>query len=213
MANKLLAERGAGTVGKNWPDRFIKRKDELKTCWTRAYDCQRALNEDPVVIERWFDLVRSVKEKYGILDEDTYNFDETGFMMGVIGSELVITGSERRWAVPPFTIFAGKNHINTWYEDTSGMEDWVIAVSSNGWTINELGVAWLKHFNAHTKSRTVAVYRLLIIDGHESYNSIEFQDLCEKEKIITVCMQSYSSHLLQPLDVGIFSPLKRAYRS
>jgi hypothetical protein len=162
MANKLLAERDGGTVGKNWPDRFIKRKDELKTCWTRAYDRQRALNEDPEAIEQWFDLVRSVKEKYGILDEDTYNFDETGFMMGVIGSLLVITGSERRgkrkfiqpgnrewtsvinaisalgWTIPPFTIFAGKNHINTWYEDTSGMEDWVVAVSANGWTTNEL---------------------------------------------------------------------------
>lgn len=224
-------------MGKNWPDRFIKRKDELKTCWSRAYDCQRALNEDLVVIGRWFDLVRSVKEKYGILDEDTYNFNETRFIMGVIGSKLVITGSERRgkrkaiqsgnrewttiinainaqgWVVPPFTIFAGKNHINTWYEDTSEMDDWVIGVSSNGWTTNELGVAWLKHFNAHTKSRTVGVYRLLIIDGHESHNSIEFQDLCNEEKIITLCMPSHSSHLLQPLDVGIFSPLKRAYRS
>ncbi|EKG08912.1 hypothetical protein MPH_14146, partial [Macrophomina phaseolina MS6] len=43
MANKLLAERDGGTVGKNWPDRFISRRDELKTCWTRAYDRQRAL--------------------------------------------------------------------------------------------------------------------------------------------------------------------------
>lgn len=92
------------------------------------------------------------------------------------------------------------------------MDDWVIGVSSNGWTTNELGVAWLKHFNAHTKSRTVGMYRLLIIDGHESHNSTEFQDLC-KEKVITLCMPSHSSHLLQPLDVCIFSPLKRAYRS
>ena len=32
-----------------------------------------------------------------------------------------------------------------------------------------------------------------------------------EEKIITLCMLSHSSHLLQPLDVGCFSPLKRAY--
>jgi hypothetical protein len=31
------------------------------------------------VISPWFDLVRNVKAKYRILDEDTYNFDETGF--------------------------------------------------------------------------------------------------------------------------------------
>src|SRR5438477_5776379 len=43
MANKLLAERDAGTMGKNWPDNFVKRKEELKTCYTCAYNRQRAL--------------------------------------------------------------------------------------------------------------------------------------------------------------------------
>ena len=33
---------------------------------------------------------------YGILDEDTYNFDETGFMMGVENRATVVTASERR---------------------------------------------------------------------------------------------------------------------
>ncbi|KAF2193509.1 hypothetical protein K469DRAFT_237483 [Zopfia rhizophila CBS 207.26] len=37
-----------------------------------------------------------MKEKYGIPDEDIYNFNETGFMMGVIHPFMVITGSERR---------------------------------------------------------------------------------------------------------------------
>jgi hypothetical protein len=91
MANKLLVERDASTVGINWPDRFIARQENLKTCYTRAYDRQRALCEDAALIKPWFELVRSIKEKYGILDEDTYNFDETGFMMGVITLQLVIT--------------------------------------------------------------------------------------------------------------------------
>ena len=186
------------SVGKNWPDAFLKRTPELKKRWSRAYDRQRALNEDPDTMRAWFELVRNTKAKYGIQDEDTYNFDETGFMMGVITSQLVITGSERRgkpkmiqpgnrewitviqgicaagWAIPPFIIYAGKNHISSWYEDISIPRDWVIAVSSNGWTNNELGVAWLKHFNAHTMSRQVGRHRLLVIDGHESHKSLEF---------------------------------------
>lgn len=86
MANKLLAEREAGTVGINWPDRFIARQEGLKTCYTRAYDRQRALCEDAAAIKPWFELVRLTKEKYGIPDDDTYNFDETGFMIGMITS-------------------------------------------------------------------------------------------------------------------------------
>ena len=49
------------------------------------------------------------------------------------------------------------------------------------------------------------------MDGHESHSSHEFHKYCKEEKIIVLCMPAHSSHLLQPLDVGCFSPLKRAY--
>ena len=40
MANKLLAKRDGGTVGINWPNRFIACWKELKTCYTCVYNCQ-----------------------------------------------------------------------------------------------------------------------------------------------------------------------------
>jgi hypothetical protein len=48
-------------------------------------------------------------------------------------------------------------------------------------------------------------------DSHESHHSLEFQELCKENNIYTLCMPPHSSHLLQPLDVGCFLPLKRAY--
>ncbi|KAL6158071.1 MFS-type transporter clz9 [Exserohilum turcicum] len=234
MADKLLAARGAGQVGQKWPANFVKRTDSLTTRFNRAYDRQRALCEDLVLIKSWFELVEQTKAKYGIYDEDVYNFDEAGFMMGKITTQLVVTASERRgrpkavklgnrgwvtliaainaagWAVPPFLIFAGKYHLSAWYE-AEIPRDWAIAVSDNGWTNNELGVAWLKHFDAHTKTRVVGTRRLLILDSHESHQSLQFQEFCKENNIYTLCMPPHSSHLLQPLDVGCFSPLKRAY--
>ena len=94
MADKLLHEREGNPVGKNWVDNFVKRTPELRTRWSRPYDHQRAACEDPAAIQRWFDLVKTTKQKWGIVDDDIYNFDETGFMMGKILSQLVITGSE-----------------------------------------------------------------------------------------------------------------------
>jgi hypothetical protein len=38
MADKLLAERGAGKVSKLWPYNFIKRIESLTTRFNRAYD-------------------------------------------------------------------------------------------------------------------------------------------------------------------------------
>jgi hypothetical protein len=49
------------------------------------------------------------------------------------------------------------------------------------------------------------------VDSYESYNLHEFYKYCEEEKIIVLCMPPYLSYLLQPLNVGCFSPLKRAY--
>jgi hypothetical protein len=39
-----------------------------------------------------------MKAKYSIINKDIYNFNKAGFQMGVIGSRMVITGSERRQA-------------------------------------------------------------------------------------------------------------------
>jgi hypothetical protein len=233
MADRLLRERGGNPTGKNWVDNFIKRTPELRTRWSRPYDRQRAACEDPAVIRPWFSLVQSMKAKYGIADEDTWNFDESGFMMGKISSQLVVTGSEksgkqkklqpgdREWVtlvqgvaatgriIPPFLIFAGKVLISSWF--TGLPRNWVVTVSPTGWTNNDVALAWLKHFDAHTKATSTGVYRLLIIDGHDSHCSIEFQDYCKENKIITLCMPPHSSHLLQPLDVVPYSLLKRHY--
>ncbi len=113
------------------------------------------------------------------------------------------------WSIPPFFIFKAKNHNQAWYHNP---KDWRIGVSKNGWTTNELGLAWLQHFIQHTQAQRVGSHRLLIIDGHESHKSLAFQDLCEESNIITLCMPPHSSHILQPLDVGCFAPLKQAYK-
>jgi RecB family endonuclease NucS len=79
MADKLLAARGGTSVGKNWPGRFVSRTEELKMAFNRAKDRQRVLQEDPEVIGAWFELVRAMITKYGVYNDDIYNFDETGF--------------------------------------------------------------------------------------------------------------------------------------
>jgi hypothetical protein len=97
MANLLLTTRGSTEVGANWPAAFVKRRPELKTRFSRKYNQRQALCEDYTTIAAWFQLVQNVKAKYSILDKDTWNFNKTGFIMGVISSSLkVITGSEKR---------------------------------------------------------------------------------------------------------------------
>jgi len=234
MANRLLRERDALPVGKHWTRRFIQRQPDLQTRMSRSYDNQRALCEDPAKIQAWFRLVSNTIAKYGIRTEDIYNFDETGFLMGIIGTTLVVTSSERKgnakliqpgnrewvtciqgvnaqgWTIPPFLVMKGKWILSSWYDDGRLPYDWRIAVSQNGWTTNEVTLDWLKHFDKYTRTKTLGGFRLLVLDGHESHHSDAFEEYCRTNNIVTLCMP-HSSHLLQPLDVGCFGPLKKAY--
>ena len=235
MANRLLELRHDIPVGRNWVSSFIRRHPEVITRLSRQIDYQRVQCEDPDKYRAWFKLMENTIAKYNINTADIYNFDETGFAMGVISSEFVITSSERRqkarqaqqgnkqWAtlvvcisptgysIPPYLIMAGKTHLSSWYENSPLPNNWAISVTENGWTTNKICLDWLEHFNKYTTNRKRGKYRLLILDGHESHQSTEFQLYCKQNNIITLCMPAHSSHKLQPLDVACFRPLKRAY--
>ena len=85
MANLLLEKRSTLnqgkplTVGQHWVYNFVQRHTALTSKYNRKYDYQRAKCEDPALIRPWFELVRNTIAKYGIMEEDIYNFDETGF--------------------------------------------------------------------------------------------------------------------------------------
>jgi hypothetical protein len=239
MANILLAERSTTpvqTAGVNWVTNFIKRHDELKTCYARRYNYRRAKCDNPQIIKEWFDRVQITIMQYGIATEDIYNFDETGFAMGLVATTQVVTRADMYqkglfvqpgnrewvtsiecinstgWSLPPCIIFKGKVHIEGWYQEPSLPHDWRIEVSPNGWTSDEIGLRWLKKlFIPATTGRTVGKYRLLILDGHGSHLTPQFDKICSKNDIIPICMPAHSSHRLQPLDVSCFKPLKDAY--
>ena len=52
---------------------------------------------------------------------------------------------------------------------------------------------------------------MLVLDGHESHESVEFQDYYKSHNIVTLGLPAHSSHLTQPLNVRYFSVLKRIY--
>jgi hypothetical protein len=99
MANTMLRTKnssGPQRVGTNWVAKFVKRHPELSSVYNRKFDVQRAECEDPKLISLWFKLVGDTIAKYGVVEEDIFNFDETGFQMGVISTSKVITTSDRK---------------------------------------------------------------------------------------------------------------------
>jgi hypothetical protein len=79
MADSICKARGIQPVRVNWSNNFIKRTPRFQVKLGRTYEYQRKLCEDPQVIRGWFELIRNTINKYGIIPEDIYNFDEAGF--------------------------------------------------------------------------------------------------------------------------------------
>ena len=53
---------------------------------------------------------------------------------------------------------------------------------------------------------------MLILNGYKSHVLIQFIKYYETYKIVPLCLPPYLKHILQPLDIGIFGPLLRAYK-
>ena len=233
MAMELLRAAGeTEELGVNWTQRFLFRHPHLVSVFSQALDKERAAMHDEEVIRNWFQLVSNIMKEYDIELEDTYNMDEKGFALGLLGKHRVICSihypptltqdGNREWVsliecvcadggvLKAWYIFKGKVHMKVWYEV---LEDGHISLSENGWTTNEIGLAWLQDcFEPETRARLKGRYRLLILDGHASHLTSDAIRFAEKNKIILLCLSSHSTDLLQPLDVEIFHSLASAYR-
>jgi len=97
------------------------------------------------------------------------------------------------------------------HQDYEDRDPAAFALSKTGWTNDKVGWLWLTdHFEPNTQS-TTGHPRLLIMDGHSSHLTLEFITFCFTHEIQLLCFPPQSTHLLQPLDVGIFGLLGRYY--
>jgi DDE superfamily endonuclease len=114
-------------------------------------------------------------------------------------------------ALTPMIIFKGQN-INSGWLPPQTPQNWHFGVSENGWTSNILGLQWLiKVFEPQTREKAAGQPRLLIADGHGSHIRADFIAHCMENDIDLLIMPPHCSHLLQPLDVGVFAAFKRAH--
>ena len=116
-------------------------------------------------------------------------------------------------ALPPMIIFKAK-YTNTAWIPPHTPADWRFSTSNSGWTSDSHGYEWMTSlFEPITRPTDPTAQRLLIMDGHGSHITANMIAFCMTNVIDLLIMPPYCSHVLQPLDVGVFAPLKRALAS
>jgi hypothetical protein len=118
--------------------------------------------------------------------------------------------------LPPTLIYQGESYDlqDTWLDEfDDSAHHAFFACSKNGWSDDTLGLDWLRQvFDRTTKEKTsIRDRRLLIVDGHSSHVNLPFIEYADMNRILLAVFPPHSTHRLQPLDIGLFSPLATYY--
>lgn len=219
-------------IGHEWLYRFLNRYPTLKGTYSQQLETLRHQEATFEKISRWFNVFRSRFNEQSYELQNVYNMDETGFAVGTTQSTRIIVDSTQKsnwkitpgkqeWitaiecidaaggALPPMVIFKAQNTNSRWIPQDAPA-NWRFSTSSSGWTSNSHGFEWLRTvFEPESRQKSGEKPRLLIADGHASHITANMIALCIENNIDLLILPPHCSHLLQPLDVGVFGPLKK----
>jgi hypothetical protein len=219
-------------VGSQYGRRFQKRNaDEFMWKVQKPLSAQRNRITPDIVRDHFWKLQHIITE-FGIAPSDLWNFDQTGFSIGIGGDVKVLTSVRNKNVrlfmadpenrthltsvecinaegslLPPFLVMKGETIMHNDIASTLP-GDWTLSCTETGYVNTSIMLEWLRIFEKQTRSVRAGRYRLLIFDGFESHTDFEFVRYCEMHDIVPYVLPAHSTHLLQPCDVGCFQPLK-----
>ena len=233
LVRRIVESKGAdGVVTENWWKRFCERHPQITLRTVMPLSQARAMANDELVINQYFDLLEHTLVENGIFNDPhcIYNLDETGMplnpkslkVVDAVGSKnpSYITGQTKQQvtvlactnaagtALPPFIIF-DRQTLNP--EMVRGeVPGSIYGLSSNGWINQELFQVWFqKHFLSYAPSTRPL---LLLLDGHSSHYCPEVIRMASEEKIVVFALPPHTTHLMQPLDKSAFASLKTSWK-
>ncbi|XP_062605485.1 uncharacterized protein LOC134267284 [Saccostrea cucullata] len=186
-------------------------------------------------IDEWFDKYKIFMSDNHLLDkpERVYNADETGFTMGSKSGQVIgpakkvnaapvphVSGGRSKERVtvmycanaegtiiPPFFVFSKPKPAS--YDLLAGSHRQAHAeFTEKGWMDAETFRKFIKHLHNHAvKERPI----VLLIDSVGSHVDMESFSMAKDLGIEIYRLVRNATHLMQPLDVGVYGPLKKSW--
>ena len=224
--------REQGKAGRDWVKGFLARHPEITVRKPENFSMARLEAVNRTNLKKFYDNLAELKGKWQYPPHRIYNVDETGISPVIPGTKILAEKGAKRVgrvssgekgktttvigcvnaagdAVPPMVIFGGRKRLKT--ELLHGTPIGTTGgVSDNGWVTTELFYKWFEHFVDHVRP-SVEKRVLLIMDNHSSHISISL--LCEARRcgVDIITLPPHSSHVLQPLDISVYGPFKKAW--
>jgi len=92
-----------------------------------------------------------------------------------------------------------------------GKHDVLLSSSDSGFVNAEIFTQYIERFILQTGT-SLSNPSILVLDGHKSRDNVSAIENALQSGLYIVTLPAKATHLLQPLDVGIFSSFKKAYK-
>lgn len=218
-------------AGEDWLQSFLSRHNELSIRTPEATSLNRIKGFNKAEVDKFFCNLTYVMTENNITEGRIYNVDETS-VTTVPKLEKIVTLKGRKQVgkavsaergtsttvigcvsasgnyVPPLFVFKRKLRDDRLM--AGAPTGAIYEVSESGWSNETIFLRWLEHFKANTGASNDNKV-ILILDNHESHYSLPIWHFCRSNGILMVSIPPHSSHRIQPLDLTIFGPLKKAY--
>ncbi|KJZ69327.1 hypothetical protein HIM_11285 [Hirsutella minnesotensis 3608] len=214
---ELILSHGGCTepLGINWVDRFVRRNPDIKMKPSEALEAERAAGTTEEGLRAFWDRLDAEIKAKSIGKTRLYNFDETGIVEGefragrVLGSSLtkrsiVVDGGTGQWVtilecvsasgqrLTPCVVYTGSRLQGQWFPEE--VPNWKYDCTPSGWANNR------------------SLWRILLLDGHKAHVTDELMYEAYLNKVQLLYLPPHTSHATQPLDVGVYGPLKTNFR-
>lgn len=164
-----------------------------------------------------------------------WNADETGFCTSVACQKVLARrgarevqetsgGSGREYhtvleagaadgtRLPPFILYKGCNLYLRW--TGGGPAGAVYGCSDSGWMEAGNFYSWFEKLFVPAVAHLLATGPvILFVDGHHSHLTLQLVQYAKSKGVHLFCLPPHVKHIMQPLDVGVFGPVKKVWKT
>lgn len=233
QTNKIKNPFRNGVPGEDWFLAFAKRNN-LSIKKPQSVEIARKRSCNPFTIDAYFTLLEKTIADLGLEEAPSriWNLDESSFCTDpsktkVVGGRnlpctrttsapgrenitVLLAASAAGDKIPPLIIFKGKNIWDQWQApENTGFPNTTYAATSNGWMETEV----FENYFEKSFLKFIGPERpvLLIYDGHATHLSIKLIETASESNVAILKLPPHTSHILQPLDLSVFKPLKTSW--
>ncbi|GAB0095410.1 hypothetical protein DMENIID0001_107920 [Sergentomyia squamirostris] len=227
-----------GRPGRVWMKYFLKRNPDVSRRTPQSLTTRRA-KVTKAEVYGWFDEVEQYLKEAGLTGLEPrriFNCDETAFFLcpqvqevlaekGVKSVHNVTNGNDRATVTVLFMGSAAGDMVPPMivlpYERIPAEirnrvpSDWSIGRSpDSGWMTSDTFYEYITNcFHKWLIKNEIPLPVILFLDGHNSHLTLPLSEWCSANGIEVVRLYPNATHILQPMDVGYFSPIKEIWRN